>query len=475
MGTRTGAISFGGLASGIPTSDIIEQLMTLERRPIDLLEGRKSTFESQLKILQDLSAKTLAFRDALRLLDNMNLLGTDLSADEEFSRFDASSSDATVATASATSRALQSSLTVEVTALAFSSRHVTDAASSYSNLTDTVDDGSGSHTFSIEVGATQGSGTVTNITIDSSNNTVESLVAAINSSGAAVRAFVIDDGSASANLRIGIQGTSTGDDSDVFITHDLSGGSSTPVFLETQDAQNAALTLDPGGNTVSLTSSTNTFANVIEGITVVAKKVDATAVTIEIEPDQDALVEAITGIVSAYNEIVAIIEAQSVIDATTNRGGPLIGDSTLQNLKSGLATIITSQIGSGTITSATQLGIKFDSSGQLSLDEDVLRASVTSDLAGVKEYFAGSGSLSDLLRDKADRFVDPVDGSLVTRISGTTSSISDLVESIRKAEDRLETVEASLVRQFAALERIVSGLQAQGNFIAQFLLAGVSR
>ena len=108
MGLRsdslTGSITFGGIASGIPTNEIIDQILQLERRPIDLLEGQKEDFESKLSILQDLNTKTLSLRDILRGLDNMTnvRLSTSLSATEEFSSFTATSSDSTIATATAT-------------------------------------------------------------------------------------------------------------------------------------------------------------------------------------------------------------------------------------------------------------------------------------------------------------------------------------------------------------------------------------
>ena len=70
-GSITGSITFGGIASGFPTNEIIDQVLELEQRPIDLLEGQKTDFEEKLAILQDLNTKTLSFRNALRDLDNM--------------------------------------------------------------------------------------------------------------------------------------------------------------------------------------------------------------------------------------------------------------------------------------------------------------------------------------------------------------------------------------------------------------------
>ena len=137
MGLRSGSITFGGISSGLPTGEIIDQLLVLERRPIDLLEGQKESFEEKLEILQELNTKTKGFRDKLRGLDNLTnvLQSTSPSATEEFSKFTATSSDETIATATASAKALPGKVLMRVTQLAAAEREVSQG---YTNLTDTV-------------------------------------------------------------------------------------------------------------------------------------------------------------------------------------------------------------------------------------------------------------------------------------------------------------------------------------------------
>ena len=51
MGLRIGGITFSGISSGFPTDEIIEQLLELEQRPIDLLEGRKGGLRGEARHL----------------------------------------------------------------------------------------------------------------------------------------------------------------------------------------------------------------------------------------------------------------------------------------------------------------------------------------------------------------------------------------------------------------------------------------
>ncbi len=459
MGLRIGKLTFGGISSGLPTQDIIEKLLDLERRPITQLETRKEQFTTRLGIFSDLAEKTRTLRDRLRDLDNLALLGDGPSVDEEFARFSATSTDDTVVSATASGGALPTTLDVRVTALATAERRVSQG---FATRTTSV----GTGTFAIKVG----SGATTTLTIDSSNNTVEGLVRAINDADAGVTASILNDGSGTP-FRIVLQGNDSGAANALTITPSLAGGTA-PVFVTTQDADDAEIVLDPdGSNPITINSATNTFSDILTGVSLTVSKVsaDGTSERITVAPDLDAIVDAIKEIVTAFNDVTSIIQDQFKVDPTTNRGGPLIGDSTLSSLKTRLTSVIANQAGTGSITTAGQIGLSLGDGAALELDEDELRAALESDFDGVRSFFAGTGGLADGLRTVADAFVDTVDGALVSRINGTSRSIQDLDTEITSAESRLDVVEESLVRQFAALERIVSEIQVQGNFLAQFV------
>jgi flagellar hook-associated protein 2 len=459
MGLRIGNLTFGGISSGLPTQEIIEKLLDLERRPITQLETRKGQFNSRLEIFSDLAAKTRTLRDRLRDLDNLALLGATPSIDEEFSRFSATSTDDDIVSATATGSALPVTLDVRVTDLATAERRVSQGFALRTT-------GVGTGTFAIQVG----SGPTTTLTIDSSNNTVEGLVQAINAADAGVTASILNDGSGTP-FRIVIQGNDTGSANALTITPSLAGGTA-PVFVTTQAADDAEIVLDPdGGNPITINSATNTFSDVLTGVSLTVSKLsaDGTSERITVAPDIDGIVDAISEIVTAFNDVTSIIQEQFKVDPTTNRGGPLIGDSTLSSLKTRLTSVIANQAGSGSILVAGQIGLSLGDGATLELDEDELRAKLEADFGGVRDFFAGVGGLADGLRNVADAFVDTVDGALVARIEGTSRSIQDLDAQISNAESRLDIVEEALVRQFAALERIVSDIQVQGNFLAQFV------
>lgn len=467
MGLRVGGITFSGIASGLPTDEIIDKLLDLERRPIDLLENQKADFETRLGIYQDLNTKILSLSSALGKIDNVSSKTlSDIAAGqpseqspfEEFKQFTAASSDEDVLTATASSAARPGSISIRVDTVASGQRDI--STQSFTNLTDTV----GTGNFRLTV-----AGTDTDITVDATNNTVSGLVGAINDSAADVTAFAMNDGSATP-YKIMIMSNQTGATQAVSYTIDPGISLS---FVTTQSPTNAAIVIDPGANQISAASTTNTFASVLPGLTFEVKQTSATVQTIDVDEDQDKIVENIQAVVSAYNDIMDVINEQAKVDPTTNRGGPLLGDSTLLGLQRRLSGVVASSIGTGNITSAALIGIELDSEGKLSVDETKLKSNAASSLDDVAEFFAGVNSFADQMGTIAFVY-STTDGLLDAKINGTTDSIADLESEINDAEDRLGVIEENLVRQFTTLETQISRIQAQGNFLNQFLLSQVT-
>jgi flagellar hook-associated protein 2 len=372
----------------------------------------------------------------------------------------------------ATGSAKSATIVIEVEQLAQNDRH---ASTGFSAETSTITNG----TFSVTV-----NGVTTTLEVDGTNNvivngvdlgvdtsapndTLAGFVEAINASGANLRSYIVDTNLGGNPFRVYIEGD-TGADEQITFGNDLSLN-----FSQKQDAQDARLALDPGGSEIDIEGPTNVFTDIIQGVSIEALQVSATDITINVTTQSvtnaDAVVTAIQNVVGAYNSVIELIEEQGQVDPATNRGGPLLGNSTLLGLRRQLSQIVSSSIGSGNIVAASQIGITGDRTGQLSIDEDKLREELSESLDDVASFFAGLGSFSDQLRAVTDTYLDPVTGLLKARIDGTGKSISDLAEQIEKAEERLETFEENLVRQFVALESAISGLQLQSTFLNQFL------
>ena len=63
-----GTISTGvGLISGFPTADVIDQLIAIESRPLDLVSARIAEIQTQRTAFLELNARILAVQNAASL------------------------------------------------------------------------------------------------------------------------------------------------------------------------------------------------------------------------------------------------------------------------------------------------------------------------------------------------------------------------------------------------------------------------
>ena len=166
------AIQFGGLATGMDTNAIIDQLMNIERLPIARLETDKTWMNNRLSAFTELDSKLNSFLTSIKDLgdaDTLQKRSVNLSSQDYF-------------TASVNSEALVgTSYQIEVQSLAQVQKSVSQTGFS-SKESSSFDTGS----ISITV-----DGTSHSIDITSENNSLEGIMQAINDADIGVKAGII--------------------------------------------------------------------------------------------------------------------------------------------------------------------------------------------------------------------------------------------------------------------------------------------
>lgn len=158
---------------------------------------------------------------------------------------------------------------------------------------------------------------------------------------------------------------------------------------------------------VSITRSSNTIDDAIEGVTLNLYSASPdTAVSMEVSTDLSSIKSAITSFVDAYNDYRDFVLTQQATtsDGTASSDATLFSDSLLRQIvrsvNSALNTSITTD--DGTVLSMASLGISFNSSNELELDEDTLNSILSSDVDAVQQLLGlnmtSSSSQMSLLR-----------------------------------------------------------------------------
>ena len=368
------ALSSPGIGSNLDVNSIVSQLMTVEQRPLTLLNRKEAGLQGKLSVLGSLKGAVAGLQSAMQGLKSI----------ARFQGYSANVGDSSVLSASANTNATSGSHNITVANLA--QQQILAAAGV---ISDTAALGAG--TISLRVG----SGATTSITIDASNNTLRGVRDAINSSGADVTASIVNDGAASP-WRLVLTAKSTGAANTIAITNTLAPGEFKTALdnrSETQAALSAVLTVDG----IAVTSATNTVSDAVAGVTLNLSKAGASTVTVA--RNTASAQSAVQAFVKAYNDVNKTLGEMTGYDAATRRAGAFQGEAMVINLQANMRGALGGVLEGlqGTITSLSQAGVSFQKDGALALDSVKLAAAFDKDFNAVGNLFAARGSSSNAL------------------------------------------------------------------------------
>jgi flagellar hook-associated protein 2 len=358
--------SVDGLITGMDTSTIISQLMQLEKVPQDRLVQQQQALARKITSYQSVNGKFLALQTA----------ADKLTLPETWTTRTATSSSSSVSATAATG-ALPGSITFDVEQVAKAQSYVSNAT--FSSTSAIV-------TTSPSVTITKGDAAP--VAVNTGDGSLAAVVAGINAANAGVRAAAVQV--APGTFRLQLTSTTTGADSD-FTVADGADASPFGVLDETVAGQDASLLVGDPSSTgkYHVTSHTNTFTDVLPGLTLTVKA-PATAVTVDVAPAGGDLATSVQNMVTAANNVLAEIKKQTAYDAASKSGAPLVGDSIVRSLQSEVLSLVTS---SGTKSMAT-IGIQVAKDGTISFDAAKFQSAFADDPTGTAALLMPGGASS---------------------------------------------------------------------------------
>ncbi|WP_096084579.1 flagellar filament capping protein FliD [Agaribacterium haliotis] len=417
-----------GAGSGIDTRSLVEQLVEVERAaPQQRIDSKTELAETRISDFGLLSSALSTLRDAANILTDPESLFSKTASFTE--------SDALVP--------LELDTDVQPGSYSFNVSQIakshTLAFDGFSDPTDQVGEG----TLSFNFGSWDRSGLPSSapsfsqdpdaesfdIVIDSDNNSLEGLRDAINNAEKGVTASIIYDGSqyilsvvseSGLNNELEIVASEAGgtpsnnDDNDLsFFSYNADKTVAASTFLdiyddfEKQAGQDAELTL----NGISISRESNTIDDIVEGLKLdVLKVMDANdLVTITIEDDKNfaeqnirAFVEAYNGFIDATDPIFGVNEVENDDGETETVVGSLANDALAKSILSQIRSVIASSIpglADSNFSSLTNLGIRTDLDGKLTIDEEDFSRAFDENFEDVQKLLAPhtSSSSEDVL------------------------------------------------------------------------------
>jgi flagellar hook-associated protein 2 len=458
--TSTSSLGLSGLASGVDTSAIVDQLMAIDRQGTTRITYRQSNVTGMQNSLKAIASKLSALKDA----------ATALSSDSTWKQTQtAASSDPARVAVALTSGAGIGGHTIQVSRLASAMQRGFSFAGGQAG----------------QISIAYNSGTPQTLNIDvTATSTLQDVANSINAAtGGPVAAAIIKNSDGQDRLVLSARKTGSASDFTVTANGLLAADSS----YTTQDTStlDALYSLD---GAASVTSTTNSIENAIPGVRVTLKGVNTAAATVTVsEPDvdRDGVKAKVKTFVDTYNALIDMTRGaltEKPVNSPTNSSdaalGSLYGDTGMESVLNSLRRQMGNIVAGAGINDLADLGISVPAAtgstvsedgkaGKLVIDDAKLTAALQTDWTTVKGYFTGfSKSVSDYVKTQTGG-----SGVIDKRLDSADRNKKLLQSQLDQMNERLDQKEQRLKAQFAAMESAMAASQTQQAWLTSQIAA----
>jgi flagellar hook-associated protein 2 len=458
------SISSAGIGSGLDVNSIVTQLMSIERQPLNALQTKATAIQSTVSEYGKVKSAISTLRDAASKLSGSSLWGQTVST----------SSNAAAVT-STTNGSVAGTYAVAVQSLASVQ---TVATGVYPTTTSTP----GSGVLTIDMGA-WGAGQTSftgktpavsaNINI-AATDTLTDVRDKINAAGVGVTALIMTDSSGSRLLmRSNVSGAENG-----FRTSGVAGLGFNPPggaagMTQTQAAADAKATV----NGLPVTSTTNSFVNIVDGLSLTLNAVTTAPVNVDVAADKDNLKKAVTAFAEAYSAVMKLISTDTKYDPVTKKGGPLLADSAVSTMQTQMRALVSEVSGASAVFGhLSDVGLQIQTDGSLTVNAAKLDSALVN-LPELKKAFSNSDALNSANNGFAKKFkalndtMLASDGSLANRTDGLSTQITRNQKSQDDMNIRLAGIEKRLRAQYNALDARMGQLTGKSGLVSQQIAA----
>jgi len=234
-------------------------------------------------------------------------------------------------------------------------------------------------------------GSLTATDVSTGNGSLADLVSNINQAGTGITASAVNTGS---GYILQLASSATGTANDLSVSTSAFASSSLGNLQVASAGQNAEIQVGGSGG-YTLSSSNDTFSNLLPGLSVTAQAVSSTPVTVTVSPDASTVASDVSNLVSALNTVFSDLQKYAGYNQQTKQGGPLMGSAVLQNLTNQLQGIIASVAGTSSLGDAQNVGITLSSSSSgttVNFDKSTFESAFQSNPAEVEALFTQGGT-----------------------------------------------------------------------------------
>lgn len=229
---------------------------------------------------------------------------------------------------------------------------------------------------------------------------------------------------------------------------------------EISSAADAEVWLGEKGKGLLLTNSSNTFDDVIAGVSIEFKqahKAGDSPLNVIIGTDSTATKEQLNSFIDSYNELLKSLEGLTKRGSPGNDGGAFAGDSAIMSLKSQLNSSIREQFGNHQLT---EFGISANRDGQLTLDSKKLDEILKSDPSALTDLFNGDKGMIKSIDKELDSYLSNSNGQLKMRQDTLDRRETQLSERSSLIEVRYDSAYNRYLKQYSSLQKVMAQMNS---------------
>jgi len=216
---------------------------------------------------------------------------------------------------------------------------------------------------------------------------------------------------------------------------------------------------------IELTSTSNTFDNVIDGVSLTFNKTHKSGdapLTMEVGQDQKATKEKAQTFVSAFNALMTSFDTLTASGGESGTRGVLAGDASIRAIEGMLNQLVRTSFGG---VSLTEFGIAADRNGKLTIDNARFEKAVAANPEGFEKLFTDKGNLLDTLDKNLAVYTSSAGGLLTNRKDTLNSQLRRVDQQFDTIQKQYDSYYSRYLRQYTGLMQTMAAMeQTYGMF-----------
>jgi flagellar hook-associated protein 2 len=259
------------------------------------------------------------------------------------------------------------------------------------------------------------------------------------------------------------------------------GTGSTPNYLTLSANQTGATTLTLTDGTTNLLTSANQGANtvfdlnglpvvkssavvsdVVPGVSFTFNGTTTTGQTVDVSlaPDGSKISSALQDLVTNYNTVSGLVNAQIGPAAGLLSGNPLIVQA-----RQAMFSLMNSSGSGSSVQSLASLGIELDNSGVMSFNSATFNALSSSQIADAYSFLGNTASGPAAMQAQFTQLSDPFSGTIKAQQDQWDATDTRITDQVTDLNTRIAAMQATLQSKLQVADTLLAGLQSTQNML----------